>query len=137
MKQGSDNPRFSETISSFVSMMENAKKDYDWNNSERERLEKLTQDYLHSLELDGLDYKQRARIATQLALCRQKRRSHKNMVLALDPLITFLDSDKGKQMLNLLKEALGKTRKIESYMEHRKYFKRVLDTDEQKGNSEC
>ena len=128
-----DSPNFSETISGFISMMEGAKKDYEWNDAERQRLEKLTQDYLHSLELDGLNYKQRARIATQLAKCRQKRREHKDMVIALEPLIAFLDSDKGRQMLNLLREVLGKTRKIEALMENRRYFRRVLDEPEQKG----
>ena len=128
-----DSPNFSETISGFISMMEGAKKDYEWNDAERQRLEKLTQDYLHSLELDGLNYKQRARIATQLARCRQKRREHKDMVIALEPLIAFLDSDKGRQMLNLLREVLGKTRKIEALMENRRYFRRVLDEPEQKG----
>ena len=128
-----DNPHFSETISGFISMMEGAKKDYEWNDSERQRLEKLTQDYLHSLELDGLNYKQRARIATQLSMCRQKRREHKDMVIALEPLIAFLNSEKGRQMLNLMREALGKTRKIETLMETRRYFKRVLDDTEQKG----
>lgn len=121
-----NNPKFSETISQFIDMMENAKKDYEWNNAERQRMESLTQDYLHSLELGNLSYKERAKIATKLALCRQERREHKDMALALEPLVTFIDSDKGKQMLNLMREALGKTRKIEAYMETRKYFNRVL-----------
>ena len=125
-----DNPNFSKSISDIISMMESAKKDYEWNDAERRRCESLTQDYLHSLELDGFTYKQRAKVATQLALCRQERREHKDMVMALEPLVTFLESDKGKNMINLMREALGKTRKIETYMETRRYFNRVLPQKE-------
>lgn len=129
-----DAPNFSETISTFIKMMDDAKKDFDWNNAELKRMDDLTQDYLHSLELDGLGYKERARLATKLAECRRKRREHKDMVLCLEPLVSFIESDKGKTTLNLMREALGKTRKIEKYMENRKYFRRVLDAEKQGGN---
>lgn len=60
-------PQFSESISSFCKLMENAQKDYAWNYDEVNRMDRLTQDFLHKLELDGLDYKERAKVATQLA----------------------------------------------------------------------
>ena len=69
-------PQFSEFISSFCKLMENAQKDYAWNYDEVNRMDRLTQDYLHKLELDGLDYKERAKVATQLAKCRQARREY-------------------------------------------------------------
>lgn len=110
--------------------MEQAKLDYVWNSNEVNRLDKLTQDYLHKLELDDLDYKQRARIATQLTRCRRERRICKDTAQTLDPLIQFLESDKGKNLLNLMREALGKTRKVESRLETRVYHPRVLQDDE-------
>lgn len=94
------------------------------------RLDKLTQDYLHSLELDNLDYKQRAKLATQLAACRRQRRASKDTVETLEPLITFIESDKGKNMLNMMREVLGKTRKIEEKMEYRQYRRKVLSDNE-------
>ena len=126
-----DNPHFSQTISDFLAMMDNAKSDYEWNNAEMKRMDALTQDYLHSLELDGLGYKDRAKMATKLAECRRERREHKDMVQCLEPLVNFLDSEKGKQTINLMREALGKTRKIEAYMETRRYFRRVLKEAEE------
>ena len=66
-------PQFSESISSFCKLMENAQRDYAWNYDEVNRMDRLTQDYLLKLELDGLDYKERAKVATQLAKCRVKR----------------------------------------------------------------
>ena len=56
MKKQSKPPQFSESIGAFCRMMEDAQKDYAWNYSEVNRMDRLTQDYLHKLELDGLDY---------------------------------------------------------------------------------
>jgi len=121
-----DVPHFSESISYFCGTMDEARKDYNWCYEEVGRLEQLTQDYLHKLELDNLNYKERAKVATALAKCRQERRSCKDTVEALTPLVEFLESDKGKNLLNLMKEVLGKTRKVEHKMENRTYHPRVL-----------
>lgn len=122
-------PQFSESISSFCKLMENAQRDYAWNYDEVNRMDRLTQDYLHKLELDGLDYKERAKVATQLAKCRQARRECKDTVEILEPLVQFLESDKGKNLLNFVREALGKTRKVEERMETRTYIPRVLEQE--------
>jgi hypothetical protein len=45
----------------------------------------------------------------------------------LEPFIEFVDSEKGKQTMNLMREALGKTRKVEKYMENRTYRYKVLE----------
>ena len=126
MKQKNAAPPFSETIREFCRVMDQARRDFDWNYNEVHRLDQLTQDYLHKLELNCPDYKERAKIATQLAHCRQERRLCKDTVQTLDPLIQFLDSEKGKNLLNLMREALGKTRKIEENMKLRTYRPRVL-----------
>lgn len=122
----SDKPQFSAYLSGFINLVTEAQKDYEWNYAEVGRLEQLTQDYLHALELDGLDYNGRAKVATQLSRCRKLRRASKDTVEVLEPLVEFFSSDKGKQMLNLLRETLGKTRKVEKYMENRSYRNRVL-----------
>lgn len=123
-------PQFSATISDFCDMVAEVRKDYAWNYEEVHRMDELTQDYLHQLELEGLDYRERAKVATQLARCRQLRRESKDTVETLQPFIDFIDSDKGKQMMNLMKETLGKVRKVEKRMEHRTYRYRVLDSKE-------
>ena len=124
-----DKPKFSIYISEFCKMMENSQKDYAWNYDEVNRMDRLTQDYLHKLELENLDYKERAKVATQLARCRQQRRECKDTVEVLEPLVQFLESDKGKNLLNLMREALGKTRKVEERMETRTYVPRVLECE--------
>lgn len=122
-------PNFSNTISSFCVLMDEARKDYEWNFEEVNRLDKLTQDYLHKLELDGLDYRERAKVATALSRCRQQRRMCKDTVEVLDPLVQFLDSEKGSNLMNLMREVLGKTRRVEKNMENRIYVSRVLKED--------
>lgn len=120
-------PRFSTYISEFCKMITDAQNDYQWNKEEVNRLDRLTQDYLHMLELDGLDYKERAKVATQIAKCRQERRASKDTAEILEPLIQFIDSDKGKNMMNLMREVLGKTRKVEERMENRTYRYKVYE----------
>lgn len=119
-------PHYSEEIGSFCRLLEGAQKDYTWNYNAVNQLDKLTQDYLHSLELGGFDYGERAKLATKLTKCRQNRRACKDTVEILEPLVQFLDSDKGKALFNLLREVLGKTRKVEERMETRTYVPRVL-----------
>lgn len=126
----SDKPQFSVCLSNFLNLITEAQRDYQWNYDEVNRLDRLTQDYLHQLELDGLDYRGRAKVATQIKDCRQLRRASKDTVEVLEPLMEFINSDKGKNLLNLLRETIGKTRRAEQYMETRSYRRRVLQDDE-------
>lgn len=123
-------PQFSQSISDFCNMVTRVKADYEWNCNEITRLDRLTQDYLHTLELGELDYRERAKIATQLAKCRQDRRASKDTVEMLEPFVSFVESDKGRQAMNFMREALGKTRKVEKHMENRVYRYRELERDD-------
>lgn len=130
MSKKNTNPKFSETISNFCDMVTEVKSDYEWNKTEVNRLDRLTQDYLHQLELNGLNYKERAKVATQLTKCRQLRRASKDTVEILEPFVEFIESEKGKQAMNFMKEALGKTRKVETYMKNRTYRYKELNVEE-------
>ena len=130
MNKKQQTPVFSDVISAVCKMFDDAVKDYQWNSDKVVEMDKLTQDYLHSLELDNLKYEERAKIATQLAKCRRERREHKDTTMILEPLVQYLNTDKGRQLSNLLKEALGKTRKAEEKMENRVYYPRVLGRGE-------
>lgn len=116
----------SPRISEVCSLFSEAVKTYQWSLEELTMSEKLTQDLLHSLELGDLDYRKRARVATQLRKCRQQRRVYKDTVEIYAPLVEHLESETGKRFVNLLKEVLGKTRKSEERTEGRIYFPRVL-----------
>lgn len=126
-KKKTSAPNFSESICGFLSMVEQAQRDYDWSVDEQRKMENLTSDYLHQLELGNLKYEDRAKIATKLADCRKRRRECKNTVSALEPFVEFIRSDRGRQMINLTKEALGKTRKAEERLVDRIYYPRELE----------
>lgn len=120
-------PQFSKSLADFCKLLVTIQEDYAWNYEEVGRLDRLTQDYLHSLELDGLNYSERAKLATKLKQCRQERRECKNTIELLDPCVQYLRSDKGKAFFNTIREILGKTRRTEERMGMRTYVPRVLD----------
>lgn len=122
-------PSFSHTISGVCKMMDDAIKEYNWSIDQLQKMDALTQDYLHKIELEDIGYAERAKIATKLQDCRRQRRAYKDTIEVLDPLVTWLDSDRGKSLYNLLREVLGKTRKAEERMKTRKYYTRVLNEE--------
>ena len=119
-------PPFSLSIEEVLRLMDEAQKDYVWNCNQVRKMDSLTQDYLHNLELGNLPYKERAKIATKLAQCRRLRREHKDTVETLQPLVEYLDSAKGKAAIDGLRDILGKTRKTEERMKNRVYYNRIL-----------
>lgn len=125
-KVNNETPKFSETIRALRFTLDSAQRDFAWNSEELKRMDALTQDLLHKLELGDLPYKERAKVATQLARCRQSRRECKDTIQVLQPLIDYLGTEKGRQLNNLLGEVLGKTRNVEKLMETRVYHPRVL-----------
>lgn len=91
-----------------------------------QKQDKLTQDYLHSLELDELKYEERNKIATQLAINRKDRRYFKDKVEEYEPIINFFSESQNKALLNKLQNILGKVRKIENYHKNRFYVPKIL-----------
>ena len=88
--------------------------------------EALTQDYLHSLELDGLNCSERSKLATKLAANRKDRRYYKDRVEELEPIVTFFADQQNKKMLDRLQQVLGQVRKQENYHKDRTYTPKIL-----------
>ena len=121
--------QYSLFIKSLIDKLEDARKEFDYCYSKVNDLDYITQDYLHKLELENLDYSERAKVATKIAKARKERRKCKNRAEELRPLVDYLTSDKGKTMLNSLREVLGKTRKAEDRQKNRAYTNRRLDEE--------
>lgn len=122
--------QYSLFIKSLIDKLEDARKEFDYCYSKVNDLDYITQDYLHKLELEDLDYSERAKVATKIAKARKERRKCKNRAEELQPLVDYLTSDKGKTMLNSLREILGKTRKAEDRQKNRTYTNRRLDKED-------
>lgn len=120
----SNNP--SEQLTNFLNFISEAKSHYNFCLDEMHKQEQLTQDYLHSLELDGLKCDERSKIATKLAINRKDRRYFKDRVEELEPIVAFFTDQQNKKMLDKLTQVLGQVRKQEGYHKDRTYYPRIL-----------
>ena len=116
----------SEYLTEFLNFVSEAQSQYKFCFEEVNNQDKLTQDYLHSLELDGLKCDERSKIATKLSVNRKDRRYYKDRVEELEPIVQFFEEPQNKKMLNKMREVLGVVRKSELYHKDRKYVPRVL-----------
>ena len=120
----------SEYITEFLNFLSSVESSYNFCLSEMKRQEQLTQDYLHSLELDNLKYEERNKVATKLAINRKDRRYYKDRVEEYEPIVKFLNEQKNKNVVNQLKQVLGQYRRAENYHKDRFYIPKVLKEKE-------
>lgn len=116
----------SEYITEFLNFISSAQSHYDFCLDEMWKQEKLTQDYLHSLELDDLKCNERSKLATKLAANRKDRRYYKDRVEELEPIVQWASDSANIKTINQLKQALGQVRKQENYHKDRTYCPRIL-----------
>lgn len=119
----------SEYITEFLNFITEAKSQYNFCSEEVNKQDKLTQDYLHSLELDNLKCGERSKLATKLAINRKDRRYYKDRVEELEPIVKLFEEPQHKKVLDKLTQALGQTRRTESYHKDRVYVPRVLNEE--------
>lgn len=84
---------------------------------------KKTQDYLHKIELENLNYKERAKLSTKLMENRKLRRKYKDEYEELSPLSNFVAEN--KVFIRKLEQLLGEVRKVEKYHTNRQYFSKT------------
>ena len=116
----------SDSIKQFLDLCEDIHKKYKHYYELVGDCDKATSNYLHALELDNLTYAERAKLTTQEVKNRKLRRDAKDYVEEFQPLKDYLDTHDGRKLYNMLREVLGKTRKIETYHETRKFKKREV-----------
>ena len=122
----------SKQIEQFLNFYNDAKFNYQVACEKVDECNKLTQDLLHMLELGSLTTSEKNKIATQLKYCRKDRRYWKDIVEELEPFIDIFTEGKNntavaqRKTINLLSEALGKTRRQEAYHADRKYKPRII-----------
>ena len=119
--------KVSVIISDFVKFLNDANFSYTYMLEKMSEQEKITQDILHSLELDDLKYSERAKLATKLATARKQRRIYKDAVEELAPVADFLEDN--KKLLNNFSALVGSVRKQERYHSNRQYYPRIVEKD--------
>lgn len=131
--------KVSKNIENFLNFYDSIQREYCVAFEMVNKCDKLTQDLLHRLELEDLSTGEKNKIATQLKYCRKDRRYWKDIVEETGPfvqLFTMADGAKKpevelyRKFINVLREALGKTRKQEAYHVSRSYKPRVIRPEE-------
>lgn len=117
--------KLSEELSSILSFLRNVNTIYSQNRDKLTIYDRKTSDFNHALELDNLNYSERAKLATKQRNNLIERRKCKDIIYEYQPLAELLESKEGARFLNLLNEALGKVRKQEKVHENRFYRKRI------------
>ena len=132
--------KVSKSIENFLNFYDAVEREYNIAFNKVNECDKLTQDLLHKLELDKLSNSEKNKIATQLKYCRKDRRYWKDIVEETTPIVAvFSQTDESLaeakkratvenniRCLNLLREALGKTRRQEAYHSSRTYKPRII-----------
>ena len=116
----------SEYITEFLNFVAEAQVQHRIYGEEVNNQDKLTQDFLHKLELGELKRDERSKVATKLAINRQDRRYYKDRVEEFEPIVQFFNDPVNKKVIEKLTQVLGETRRWESYHRDRKYKPRVL-----------
>ena len=124
----------SEYITEFLNFVSDAQSHYKFCYDEVNEHDKLTQNFLHSFELDGLKCNERSKLATKLETHLKDRRYYKDRVEELESIVQFFEEPQNKKVLDRLKsQVLGQVRKAEAYHKDRTYIPR---TRKEKNNAE-
>ena len=130
MDSNTDQPICSEELSRFLAFLEEAKRMYAYSQEEFEHQDKIKVDCLHLLELKCQRPEDSLKVSTVLQNCLLARRRCKDTIAVLNPLMEFLDGDRGKVLLNNLPQVLGRVRKQEQKIKERIYSPRAMTYEE-------
>ena len=122
--------KLSERISDLCGELDRAQMDYQYYYDKVNEMDRLTQDYLHMVELKDLYDMELIRFGEELRDCRRKRREYKDICGHLHPVVVFLETEKGQAAHNQLKQLLGKVREAEERLANRQYIPRILKEEE-------
>lgn len=113
----------SEQIDLFLSFLRDCEQRYRMAEADEQEANSITQDILHSLELEEHDYRDFARLSKELREVRRNRRSAKDLMSTIAPILNWIDSN--KPVIKSLERLLGDVRKAERSTENRIYTPRV------------
>lgn len=114
---------FSEGLESFLDYIRDCQQQYNMFLADQEEAEAVTQDLLHSLELDENDDDVMLIISKVMKSTRADRRTAKKQIAALLPIVDW--SNNNKKVLNDLRMVLGIVRKEEQRAPRRTYAPRT------------
>lgn len=113
---------YSQSIEEFLNFLRNCESENHIAIENLSSCEKEQQNLLHELELDDLNYNERAKVATKISKMRHERRNSKDAIELTKEIINFCSEQ--KPAIKKLERILGDIRKYENFMETRTYKRR-------------
>lgn len=116
------NTQASGKIDAFLAFLRECAQRYHIAEADEQETNGETQDILHSLELEEHDYHEYARLSKQLKAIRQRRRTAKDAMAVLLPVLEW--AEENRAVIKSLERLLGAVRKEEKNTEGRIYTPR-------------
>ena len=101
----------SKGLETFLRYLMDVKSEHESALDIQRETDDLTQDILHSIEMDDNSYHQNGKLVRTLGAVRRKRREAKNLDMVIDPLIGWIYSN--QPTIKALEKVLGEMRKAE------------------------
>ncbi len=115
-------------IEAFLNFVDDCRSEYRYAYDAVGEEDYRLQDLLHEMEF-AKDKAERNRVATRLQASRRLRRESKDTVQLNEEIVKFFDDKKNREVLNCMRQLLGKQRKVEEYLNgERTYKPRVEDS---------
>lgn len=118
-----------EGLRNFLDYLNEVQARYALIQEEIQRMDHLTEDYLHKLE-QPLSSTGRARVTTSMRKCRLVRRQLKNEAAIIEPLMDFVASGRGSASLSQLVFLLEKVLEVEESLPQSDYQPQVMSLEE-------
>lgn len=123
--------KHSDIISAFLKLNDNIKKEYETAFEIVNEKDKELTDLIHKAELETISQNEKAKQYTEISHNRRDRRYWKNIVDCYEPLYSLqTNSREYRTSIEQLKQAVGKIRKAEDYLENRCYKPRTKKNQE-------
>lgn len=111
-----------EEIEAFLNFVDRCSREYTYAQDMMKEEDKRLQDLLHEMEF-AADRAERNRVATRLQASRRERRANKDIMQRDELLVEFFKDQQNRKTLNMLRQLLGRQRKVEEYLQSERVYK--------------
>lgn len=111
-----------EEIESFLNFVDACSREYTYVQGLMKEEDNRLQDLLHEMEF-AADRAARNRVATKLQASRRERRANKDIMQRDELVVEFFKNEQNRKTLNMLRQLLGRQRKVEEYLQSERVYK--------------
>lgn len=114
---------YSKNIEDFLTFLRSCEQSYHMAEADEQEANSITQDLLHSIELEEHTYHEHAKCSKELKEVRKLRRAAKDTMSQTAPILDWIEQN--RSVVKGLEQLLGAVRKAERSTESRIYTPRV------------